>query len=120
MRLFFIRSFSALSLHAVISLGLSLIFAVLSGYLLFTNAGSFPLAVPLWFSKPWGEERLAEPIFLWLLPTTSLVLVAFNFFLWSFFKNRERLLFLLLLWTSPIVSGLLFYTLLEILLVVSQ
>jgi len=114
------KGFPALSPHVIISLGLSLIFVAISSYLLFTNSGNFPLAVPLWFSKPWGEERLAEPIFLWLLPTTSLILVAFNFFLWNFFKNRERLLFLMLLWVSPIVSGLLFYTLLEIILVVSQ
>ena len=114
------KGLPALSPHVIISLGLSLIFAAFSSYLLFTNSGNFPLAVPLWFSKPWGEERLAEPIFLWLLPTTSLVLLAFNFFLWNVFKNRGRLLFLMLLWTSPIVSGLLFYTLLEIILVVSQ
>ena len=104
---------------SLFSVGLSLIFISLSSYLIWANSGSFPLAVPLWFSKPWGEERLAEPIFLWLLPLTSFLILVLNFFLWRFFQARERILFSVLAWTSPIVSGLIFYTLLEIILVVS-
>lgn len=108
-----------LPLANFLSVVASLIFILSSYYLVWVNREGFPLAVPLWFSREWGEERLAEPTFLWLLPTTSLVLLVLNFFIWRFFKNREPILFLMILWATPVVSGLLFYALLKIILVVS-
>ena len=37
-----------------------------------------PLTVPLYFTFPWGEARLAPQMMLYLLPGTSLLLVVFN------------------------------------------
>lgn len=42
---------------------------------------SLPPKVPLWYSKPWGEERLALPIFLFLIPLTALLVYGINRFL---------------------------------------
>lgn len=39
---------------------------------------SLPPAVPLWYSRPWGEERLAHPLWLFLLPLTSFVVYLLN------------------------------------------
>ncbi len=104
--------------HAnLISLAASLFFITSSFFLIWQNINNFPLAVPLWFSNPWGVERLAEPVFLWLLPTASFAAVVINFFLSRYFQEREKVLFLLLLWTTPFVSGLFFYTLLRIIFV---
>jgi len=33
-----------------------------------------PPLVPLWYSRPWGEEQLANPAFLWVIPAAILVL----------------------------------------------
>jgi len=97
----------------------SLFFLVLSVVLIWRNFQELPLAVPLWFSKPWGEQRLAEPVFLWLLPVSSLVIFVLNFVLSKFFEHKEKFLYLFLLWSNLVVSWLFFYTLFEIIRVVS-
>ncbi|HEX7456222.1 MAG TPA: hypothetical protein VF303_02030 [Candidatus Nanoarchaeia archaeon] len=112
----FIKSINP-HLASLTSLVAGLFFVLLSAFLIWKNTNNFPLAVPLWFSKPWGEERLAEPILLWLLPLASLATIIINFSLSRIFREKERVLFLLLIWSIPVVSGLLFYTLLEIIFV---
>lgn len=42
---------------------------------------SLPPKIPLWYSRPWGEERLALPIFLFLIPLTALLVYGINRFL---------------------------------------
>lgn len=39
---------------------------------------NLPPKVPLWYSKPWGEERLALPIFLFLIPITAICIYELN------------------------------------------
>lgn len=48
--------------------------AVISGGLLGIFFAKLPPQVPLWYSRPWGEEQLASPVFLVLVPTIILVL----------------------------------------------
>lgn len=55
----------------LISFTISLLF-------IFLNLNSLPGVVPLFFSRPWGEERLASKEFLWILPLGSLFLAVFN------------------------------------------
>ena len=98
-------------------LSISFFLNLASSFLIWQNMTNFPLSVPLWFSKPWGEGWLAAPTFLWLIPTVGFLLTAFNSLAAKFFWRRERILSLLLIAASPIVSSLLFYTLLEIVLV---
>src|SRR3972149_4485490 len=108
-----------LSLETSVSLVVSFIFGAFSAFLILNHRSSFPLAVPLWFSKPWGETRLAEPSLLWLLPTTSFLLTIINLLLAYFFYQRLKILSSLLIWASPLVTALLFYTLLKIVVVAS-
>lgn len=112
----FIKSVN-LSFASLASLVISLFFIIFSLLLIWRNAGSFPLAIPLWFSKPWGEERLAEPIFLWILPAASFSVVVINHLLSRYFQEREKVLYFLLLWAAPVASGLFFYTLLQIIFI---
>ena len=107
------------AISLLISLGVSLFFVLLSIFLIWRYGGGFPLTVPLWFSKAWGEDRLADPVFLWLLPISALALIFVNLLLSRLFKKGGRMVSLILIWASPVVSGLLFYTLLEIISVVS-
>jgi hypothetical protein len=98
---------------------ISSLFILLSIFIIWKNTTAFPLAVPLWFSNPWGEERFAEPIFLWVFPVAGFLVLIINFFLSRYFRNREAVLYLLLLWVAPVVNGLLFYSLLQIIFVVT-
>ena len=40
--------------------------------------GKLPNVVPLWFAEPWGEARLANKLWLWLIPATGLGIVGVN------------------------------------------
>ncbi|OGY21270.1 MAG: hypothetical protein A2126_02100 [Candidatus Woykebacteria bacterium GWB1_45_5] len=95
----------------------SLIFV--SCLLIWTKSPQFPLAVPLWFSREWGEKWLAAPIFLWILPLMGFLTIIVNSLLAHLFWTRERPLSLILLGNSLIVSVLFLYSLLSIILVVT-
>jgi len=91
----------------------------MSAYLLVNKASHFPLAVPIWFSKPWGELRLAEPSYLWILTASGLLILFINLFISYFIFKKEPILASLLIWTNPIIGLLLFYTLIKIILLVT-
>lgn len=48
--------------------------------------------MPLLYSHPWGEEQLAGPALLFLLPGSSLGILAVNFLLANFFSEEKLLL----------------------------
>lgn len=109
-----INKVKKLPLRYLSSLGISFAFIILSTIVIWQGRAEFPLAVPLWFSREWGEQRLAEPVFLWAIPLLSLLVAILNLFLSRFFDKKEPILSLILIWSTPIVSGLFFYTTLEI------
>lgn len=39
---------------------------------------SLPPEIPLFYSRPWGEDQLTERLFIFLLPGLSLVILVFN------------------------------------------
>lgn len=88
-------------------------------FLIWLKASQFPLAVPLWFSRTWGEDWLAAPTFLWLLPLISSLILLINSFLSHLFWLKERLLSYVLIGSGLITSVLLLYSLLNIILVVT-
>jgi divalent metal cation (Fe/Co/Zn/Cd) transporter len=100
-----------------ISLFVSVLFLGVSIFLIITSTNRLPLAVPIWFSKPWGEERLADPTFLWLIPVINAFLIFANLLLAYYFRAKERVLYSILIWVSPIISIMFFYTLFKIVLV---
>lgn len=103
--------------YSLIGFLIALLFPIIGAIFIWLNKDNFPLAIPFWYSKPFSEEQLAAPNFLWLIPTISIFLVTTNFVLANILSSKERLLSLLLIWASPIVSGLLFISLLEVVLV---
>lgn len=52
-------------------LTLTVIFAAVQIGLLLNYQKQLPPVVPLFYSLPWGNIRLADPIWLWLLPALS-------------------------------------------------
>lgn len=77
-----------------------------------------PPLVPLWFSKPWGLERLAPPGWLFLLPISGLFFLAINMCI-SLYLLTEHLVFSQILFiASFIVAMLSCITVLEIIFLV--
>ncbi len=96
-----------------------LLLALLSMGILLWKLSSLPPMVPLWYSRPWGEDQLARPLWLFLLPLSALVWYAINFLV-SMYMLSEYLLFTQMLFVSSLVVSLLsFLTLIKILFLVS-
>ncbi|MEK7129737.1 MAG: hypothetical protein AAB803_01845, partial [Patescibacteria group bacterium] len=51
----------------------SLLFFFLSVAITLWRWKFLPPAVPLWYSRPWGEDQLAHPLWLFLLPVGALL-----------------------------------------------
>lgn len=47
-----------------------------------------PQEIPLFYSRPWGNEQLVKKIFLILLPLFSLFIAILNFLLAKFFQKK--------------------------------
>ncbi len=78
-----------------------------------------PPMVPLWYSRPWGADQLAQPYFLFILPVGSLLLYIINRII-SIYITAEYLIFTQVLFlTSLLVSLLSFITLMKILFLVT-
>jgi len=55
--------------------------------LILVSWSKLPPQVPLFYSRPWGEQMLARPVFLWILPVMALLAVGLNYFLTNFSKG---------------------------------
>ena len=52
---------------------------------------ALPPQVPLFYSRPWGEDQLVHPFGLLLLPAASLLVFLINLFLPSLILKQEKL-----------------------------
>ena len=86
---------------------------------LFVSANNLPSFVPLYYSLPWGEERLVRASMLAILPGSALLLLAFNLFWMAFFYEKEPLLSKLLAVTSGLIAFLSTYTLIRIIFLIA-
>jgi len=85
--------------------GLNLLIIFLGLLVLFWKRDLLPEKVPLFYSRPWGEEQLSPNIFLFLIPVLSLFVLFFNFQAIKFlFKKNKRLLFLITVGFSLLFS----------------
>jgi hypothetical protein len=80
---------------------------------------TLPPLIPLWYSRPWGTDQLAQPIWLFILPIGSILLYFVNLTI-SMYLTAEYLIFTQILFiTSLLVSLLSFITLIKILFLVT-
>lgn len=86
---------------------------------LLVMANDLPSRVPLYYSLPWGEERLARASMLAILPGSALLLLAFNLCWIAFFYEKEPLLSKLLAVTSALIAFLSTYTLIRIIFLIA-
>lgn len=74
-----------------------------------------PPQVPVWWSRPWGAMQLAEPVWLWLLPGSLVVINLVAVVVAGVgFRREEKLLARMVIWGAVVVSWLLTYSLINI------
>lgn len=108
-RLVLVRdAWKVLGSNRIISLATygGLLFAVVGFISIVVAWSRLPPVVPLWYSKPWGAERLAHPFWLFLLPSSSLCIIAINGYIAAFLTN-EYLVFSQIVSLSSLVISLL-------------
>lgn len=92
---------------------------ILSVGLLVWRFPLLPPAVPLWFSRPWGEDQLASPYWLLVLPASSIVWYGIDLLIGIYLTSEYLIFTQMLFLSSLIVSILSFITLIKILFLVS-
>lgn len=78
-----------------------------------------PPAVPIWYSRPWGEDQLAHPLWLFLLPAGALLWHGINIIVSAVILHEYPVFARVLFLSSLLVNILSFVTLIQILLLVS-
>ena len=101
-----------------VSLVLSLICTVLGALYIIFSFKSLPPVVPLYYSLPRSEERLAAKELLYIIPALSLLVLLINTTFSLIFIRKEVVLSRLLSSGAAVVSGLLLYTLIRIVMLV--
>ncbi len=64
----------------------------------------FPPQVPLWYSKPWGNERLVPPLFLLIPVAVSALIYGMNIFVANKFATDHPMFARVLFLTSALIS----------------
>lgn len=73
-------------------LKLSFILILVQVLIILSSLSFLPSQVPLFYSRPWGEEQLAHPLYLFILPLANLVVFVLNSILLSFIEKKELLI----------------------------
>ncbi|KKU88756.1 hypothetical protein A3A64_01870 [Candidatus Gottesmanbacteria bacterium RIFCSPLOWO2_01_FULL_48_11] len=97
----------------------ALLFAFLSILTIVLRWRVLPPAVPLWYSHPWGEEQLAHPAWLFLLPISGIAWQAITLLVSATLLREHPLFSRVLFLSSFLVNFLLFLTLVNIVFVVT-
>ena len=87
-----------------------------SFFIIYINQGNLPPEIPLWYSKIWGEKRLVNQEWLWLIPILITIFFVLNQFISNFLSSD--VLVKLISWSSVIFGILITYSLVRILLLV--
>jgi len=73
-----------------------------------------PPQIPLFYSRPWGKEQLADPVGLFILPCLSLLVSLVNLILLITLFKKERLISQILAISMAAFNLLCLITLVEI------
>lgn len=116
----FIARWKSLRTNRIIHLGtyLSLIFSVIGLVCIGIFWNKLPAQVPIWYSKPWGVERLASSALLFLLPGSCIIFTVINMILASYLTIEYLVFSQILSIGSLVISLLSMITLLKIILLV--
>lgn len=92
--------------------------SLISMVIISLNLSNLPPEIPLYYSKPWGEEQLAHPLSLFILPIGTLIWFIITLFFISSQIYLYRIFSQLLLLFSAIVSIWATYATIMIIMVV--
>jgi hypothetical protein len=92
----------------------SLAFVLVMLLLITLMLGSLPPSVPLYFTLPWGEARLAPKLMLYILPIITLVLIVFNLGLGRLSDKLSPLLPRVLAVSTFVIAGMMLISILGI------
>jgi len=92
---------------------------VISIIILATYWSKIPPQIPLYYSLPWGDQQLASPVELTLLPTLATNIFLTNLLLVYALVPNEKLLVRIGVLGGLFSSGLLFYAFLNIIFLVT-
>lgn len=98
---------------------LVIIFTLCSLALIIFRWGKLPPLVPLWYSRPWGTDQLAQPIWLFILPLGSLLLYFINLAVCVYFVAEYLIFSQVLFLSSFIITLLSLITLIKIIFLVT-
>jgi len=56
--------------------------------LILVSWGKLPPEIPFFYSRPWGEMQLASPLFLWILPSITILFTLVNFLVAIFIVGK--------------------------------
>lgn len=98
---------------------LTLATIILSLLLVILFFGKLPPFAPLFNQMPWGEQRIAPTIFIFLLPLLSFLIFALNIFLASYLYKKNPLISRLFSVTSFLISILVLIYLIRTIFIIS-
>lgn len=104
--------------EAKASLRIALAILLFSLALLIFTWSKLPPQLPLFYSLPWGEEQLGQPILLLVPPIGCLLWGALNFFLAVFCFKQQPLASKILVWSTVILTFLSSLTLVKIIFLI--
>ena len=88
-------------------------FWVITVFSIFFSWSKLPPQIPLFYSRPWGEDQLVNPYLLPILPGGIIIMVLFSLIAIRFFPE-EKFLSRILIFTTALCSILNFLNLLKI------
>lgn len=114
-------TYSAVSKNWIVSLSskFTIFFIIGSLGIIGWHWNVFPPAVPLWYSRPWGTEQLAHPLWLVSLPLGIMFWYCINFLLVMYHRGQYQIFTQILFLTSFMVGFLSFITLVKIVFLVT-
>ncbi len=95
------------------------VLAALAAVILALRWMVIPPAVPLWYSLPWGEEQLAHPAWLFLLPISGLLWHGITVICAATLTQNTLVFAKVLFLSSFLTNFLLFITLINIIFLVT-
>lgn len=85
----------------------NIVFILLPLVLIFLNYDRYPSSIPLFFSRPWGNDQLAPFVFIFLLPVSSVLSLIIGVLLKTFFLKRNEDLLTYLCLAFPLIFAIL-------------
>lgn len=105
--------------YILMFLRIGIFLIVIQIIILLMNYKSLPSEVPLFYSLPWGEKRLTNVNFLFVLPSLSLLVLLINSLISKKIYDKERLLSRISLFIALAFVVLTIITLSQIVFVIS-